>query len=275
MWFNFLPPNTWQAISASYVYKHQSTTRIHKPYTLCLDQATTIPYCDGFVQQWQKLGGTTCWSNQCASSGTGYDKYEIGTTRAEFESVAQRIKLSGADSIVSFLEPTNQLAFMQALQDQQMSPAKSHDQGGYPQYSAIGMDQYVVATIGDFAKGTLVGGFSAFVDEVSFPGVKQMHDIMSQYAPGTPVDSYAQADWNPIVIFGEALRRMGSTVSRANLINVLNSHMADFSDGQQKPLGWTSSDHIGPQFTRWAQIAGPNSYTLLTGWIDQNGNPTG
>lgn len=269
IWFNFLPPDVEQAMAANFFWNNRSQLGIGRPYVVCLQQPTTTPYCDGFVNQWSQRGGTTCSQGRCNG---GYDSFPIGTTRAQYETVALQIKGSGADSIVSFLEPTNQLAFLQALQDQGMSPATPHSSGGYPQYAAIGMDQFVVATVGPFCYGTMVQGFTAFPTETQFPGVALMRQVMSQYAPDVPIDSYVVAEWNPIVIFAEALRRMGSDVSRANLVATLNG-MGDYSDGQQKPLGWTASNHIGPLFTRYARITGPSQFDVFTAWIDRNGNP--
>jgi len=272
LWFNFIKPDIEQVEAAHYFLKNQNLTGIHEPYVVCLDEGVVLPYCDGFVSAYKAAGGTTCWRSGCNSGG--YDKFEIGTTRAQYETVALQIKQSGADSIVSFLEPTNQLAFLQALQDQGMSPSRPHSQGGYPQYAAIGMDQFVTQTIGQFAYGTVVQSPTYYLDETQYPGVALMHQVVNRFQPDTPVDSYVQAEWNPTVIFGEALRRMGQTVSRANLINVLNS-MGNYSDGQQLALGWTPTNHAGPDFTRYARLTGPSQYNLISGWIDANGNPAG
>lgn len=270
IWFSFIPPQVYMPLVANFLMKHQSVAHISKPYVLCLNQDTVLPYCDSFVARWQQLGGTTCSNGQCNG---GYDKFEIGTTRAQFEQEALRIKQSGADSIVSGLEPSNQLAFMQALQDQRMSPSQPHSSGGYPQYAMIGMDQYVEQTMGDFAKGVAVSGFTYWLDEAQFPGIAAMRDVMQKYSPDTPIDTYVQAEWNPMVIFAEALRRMGNNITRANLIATLNS-MGDFSDGQQKVLGWSASNHIAPLYTRYALTAGPSQFQPITGWIDPNGDPT-
>lgn len=269
IWFNFIPPDIEQEMAANYFWNNRSRLGITKPYVVCLQQPTTTPYCDGFVNQWTRLGGTTCSQGKCNG---GYDSFPIGTTRAQYETVAFQIKGSGADSIVSFLEPTNQLAFLQALKDQGMSPSTPHSQGGYPHYAAIGMDQFVVSTIGSWCYGTFVQGFTYFPNETQYPGIALMRQVMQRFAPDVPIDTYVQAEWNPIVIFAEALRRMGSMASRANLVATLNS-MGDFSDGQQKPLGWTSSNHIGPLFTRYGTIVGPSQISPITGWIDRNGNP--
>ena len=265
IWYSFLPPRTYMPLVANFLTTHQSLAHIKKPYVLCLDQATVLPYCDSFVAKWQQLGGTTCSQGKCAG---GYEKEHLLTTRSEFDRVALEIRQSGADSIVSGLEPSNQLAFMQALQDQHMGPTQ-----GFPQYAMIGMDQYVEQTMGDFAKGVMVSGFTYWLDEAQFPGIAQMRDVMQKFSPDTPIDTYVQAEWNPMVIFVEALRRMGNNITRANLIATLNS-MGDFSDGQQKPLGWSASNHIAPMYTRYALTAGPSQFQPVTGWIDPNGNPS-
>ena len=271
IWYTFIPPTTYMPLVANFLYKHQSLAHITKPYVLCLDQATVTPYCDSWVKQWQQLGGTVCSNGTC---GGGYDKFQIGTTRAQFEQEALRIKGSGADSIISGLEPSNELSFMQALQDQNMSPSKPHSQGGYPQFAMIGADQYVEQTMGSFANGMVVSGFTYYLDELQFPGIKQMHDVLQKFSPDTPIDTYVQAEWNPMVAFVEALRRMGDNVTRANLVSTLNS-MGDFSDGQQKPMGWTANNHIAPLYTRYATVAGPSQFNLISGWIDPNGDPSG
>jgi len=267
IWFTGIPSNIVHRLTARFLYRNQNLSHIGQPWVLCLDQATTTPFCDGFVSEWTGIGGTTF----CDHGRNCYQKIELGTTRAAFEEVALQIKSSGADSIVSFLEPSNQTSFLQALQDQQMSPAKPHSQGGWPQFAPLSMDPTTVETVGPFADGVLVESGFLYPDESQYPGIQQMDSIMNTYSPGTPIDIYVQQEWNSLVIFAEALRRMGSSVTRANLINTLNS-MGSFSDGQQLGLGWTATNHGGPMFTRYATVQGPTQHHVISGWIDQNGN---
>jgi hypothetical protein len=81
-----------------------------------------------------------------------------------------------------------------------------------------------------------------------------------------------------MVVFGEALRRMGNNISRQNLINTLNAMGGFTPEGLCRTLTWTATDHSGPPHTRWAKVTGLNStgitYDIITGWIDQNGDPS-
>jgi ABC-type branched-subunit amino acid transport system substrate-binding protein len=264
IWYIGMAPDTWQAIAARYLYKHQSTVKIRKPYVLCVNSSVTLPYCNGFTNEWKNLGGTTCSQSKC---GGGYDLEQIGTTRAQYEAVATQIRQSGADSIVDLLEPTNELAFLQALQDQGMDPQK------YPHYAPLGSDPNSIRTVGSFANGIYVCSQSGYFPSENVPAINQMRQVLKQYYPDTPPDNYALfIGWTPYVAFSQALRLMGSNISRQNLINTLNA-MHGFNDGVEPPLGWTAGNHSGPLFTRWAQITGPDTYNIVTGFEDQNGSP--
>jgi len=265
MWFTVPAPNVWQAISASYLYKHQSQIKIRKPYMLCVNSTVTLPYCDGFLHQWTALGGTTyCNGNQTNC----YQQMQIATSRAQYESVATQIRSSGADSIVAELEPTNELAFLQALQDQGMNPQQ------WPHYAPLGgTDASVIRTVGSFASGIYVNVADSYFPNENTPGIQQARQVIATYFPDTPPDTYALfIGWTPCVVFGEALRRMGSNVSRQSLIDTLNN-MRGFDTRLVRPLPWSASNHQAAPYTRWATVAGENSFNVFTGWIDANGDP--
>jgi branched-chain amino acid transport system substrate-binding protein len=264
IWFSVPAPNVWQATSAAYLYKHQSQIKIRKPYMLCVNSTVTLPYCDGFLHQWTALGGTT----YCNGSSTNcYQQMQIATSRAQYESVATQIRSSGADSIVAELEPTNELAFLQALQDQGMNPQQ------WAQYAPLGMDPATIRTVGSFANGIYVSTGDNYYPSENTPGIQQLRQVLATYFPDTPADNYALAiGWAPCVIFGEALRRMGSNISRQSLIDTLNN-MRGFDTQLTRPLEWTASNHQAPAYTRWAQVTGEASYNVFTGWVDANGNP--
>ena len=269
IWYTVEGPTSWQGISANYLWKNQNQLKMHKPYVLCVNTSVTIPYCDGFVHQWGANGGTTCSGGKCG--GDNYDQEQVATTRIQYESVAQNIKRSGADSIVALLEPTNEAAFLQALSDQGMCPSN-----GWTQYAPLGTDPSSISAGGNCATGVLADVGNSYFPSEGTPAEQQLKSALQRYSPNTPVDNYSLSiGWTPMVIFGEALRRAGANVSRQSLINQLNSLGGYDTNGLCRPITWTASNHLAPSFTRWATIAGPTSYNVTTGWIDANGNPAG
>ena len=179
IWYIGIAPDVWQALSARYIYKHQDQLRMHKPYVLCVNSSVTLTYCNGFVNEWKRLGGTTCSNRTC---GGGYDSEQIGTTRAQYESTALAIKQSGADSIVAELEPTNQLSFLEALQDQGMDPKS------WPHFAPLGMDPETIRTAGSFANGIIVDTQSEYLPSEDVPAIRQ---IRQEVGPG--LDRAAEA----------------------------------------------------------------------------------
>lgn len=265
IYFNSIAPDYWQAISARYIYKHQDQMKMHKPYVLCVQSSVTLAYCDGFVNEWARLGGTTCSHGKCAG---GHDDEQIATPRASYETVCANIRSSGADSIVALLEPTNEAAFLQALHDQNMSPQ------AWPQFAPLGMDPSSIRTVGSFANGVYVDTQDSYYASENTPAMQQLRDALARYSPDTPVDNYSKdIGWEPMVLFGEALRRMGNNISRQNLLATLSS-MTGFDNGLSKPMQWSPTNRNAPPFTRWARISGPASWDVFTGWIDQNGDPS-
>jgi ABC-type branched-subunit amino acid transport system substrate-binding protein len=268
IWFSTVRPTTWQGIAANYLFKQQSTTKIRKPYILCVDSSVTLVYCDGFSQSWAKNGGTMCYNRTC-STAAGYDKEQIGQTRSQYDSIAQTIKNSGADSIVALLEPTNEAALLQGLQDQGMTPAQ-----GWPQFAPLGMDPNSIRAAGDAAKGVYVCTANSYFPDENTPGEQQLAAALARYQPDTPLDNYALSiGWTPMVLFGEALRRVGPNVSRQGLINALNTMKGFDTNGLARSVEWTPNNRLAPPFTRWATVTGPTSHNVISGWIDQNGNP--
>src|SRR5258708_3290411 len=238
--------------------------KMQKPYVLCVQSSVTGPYCDGFVNEWTRLGGTTCSHGKCAG---GHDDEQIATPRASYETVCANIRNSGADSIVALLEPTNEAAFLQALHDQNMSPQQ------WPQDAPLAMDPNSITTVGSFANGIYVDPTNSYYASENTPAIQQLRDALARYSPETPVDNYSKdIGWVPMVLFGEALRRMGNNISRQNLLATLSS-MTGFDNGLGKPVQWSSSNRAAPPFTRWARISGPTSWDVFTGRVDQNGDP--
>jgi ABC-type branched-subunit amino acid transport system substrate-binding protein len=268
IWYSTTRPSTWQAIAANYIFKNQDAMKMHKPYILCVNSSVTLVYCDGFSQSWAKNGGTMCYNRTCSTSA-GYDQEQVGQTRSQYDSIAQQIKSSGADSIAALLEPTNQAALMQALQDQGMTPAQ-----GWPDFGPLGMDPNSIRAAGAAANGVYVCTGDSYFPSENTPGEQKLAAALARYQPDTPMDNYALSiGWTPMVLFGEALRRVGPNVSRQALINALDSMKGFDTGGLSRPVEWTNSNRLAPPYTRWATVTGPTSYNVITGWIDQNGNP--
>jgi ABC-type branched-subunit amino acid transport system substrate-binding protein len=269
IWFSTTRPSTWQEISATYIYKSQSTMKIRKPYILCVNSSVTLVYCDGFSQSWAKNGGTMCYNGGC-STAPGYDQEQVGSTQAQYDSVASKIKSSGADSIVALLEPTNEAAELNSFKAQGLTPAQ-----GWPQYAPLGMDPNSIQKAGSAAVGVYVCTSDSYFPSENTPGEQKLAAALARYQPDTPVDPYSIAiGWTPMTLFGEALRRVGPNVSRQALINALNSMKGFDTGGLTRPIEWTATNRLAPPFTRWATVQGPTSYNVITGWIDQNGNPS-
>jgi ABC-type branched-subunit amino acid transport system substrate-binding protein len=273
IWFNTAKPQLWQKISANYVFKQRDKLAMTKPYILCTNTTVTLEYCNGFVDQWHALGGVSCSGGKCPGDSPGYDSEQV--TGTPWDTVALQIKSSGATSIFSLLDPNNQGAFLQALQRQPGLCPKD----GMPQYAPLGMDPTQVGRAPDCSKGVLLDQAGSYLPSEGTSGQQQLKAALDRYEPGTPVDAYSQSTgWTPMVIFGEALRRLGpNNISQQNLINTLNAMGGYTPEGLCRTLTWTATDHGGPPYTRWAKVTGVNgsgiTYDILTGWIDPNGNP--
>ncbi|MEA2645748.1 MAG: hypothetical protein QOE92_831 [Chloroflexota bacterium] len=84
-------------------------------------------------------------------------------------------------------------------------------------------------------------------DNPNNPTVKDYLSTVQLYYPGQfqALDIYTQHSWTAAMVFVEALKRAGKDVTRASLVDALNT-IKNFDTGWSKPLSYKAEDHHDP-----------------------------
>jgi len=89
-------------------------------------------------------------------------------------------------------------------------------------------------------------------DNPNNPTVADYLSTVQKYYPSqyAALDIYTQHSWTSAMVFVEALKRAGPGVTRATLVDALNS-IQNFQTGWSKPISYGGSNHDPNHCFRW------------------------
>lgn len=215
----------------------------HQVALVCLDDPSTVAVCKGAAAQY---GQAALWNGGPQMEQITDDNYAQLIARWQQEGI-QYVHLA--------VDPGSLQRYLYAAQSAGFNPH---------QMNTLVIDD---GDAGHFANanGMMIGTPWIPLDRSS-PEMTRFRNALAKYFPDDRPDLYAQTGWMGALILEHALRLMGTTVTRENLINVLNNGVRGW-DTQFGPVeNYTPSNHIGPFESALMQVqgAGTPGWRLVT-----------
>jgi len=124
-------------------------------------------------------------------------------------------------------------------------------------------DPVVIDLAGDALEGIYVNLMTA-VATMDKAAVKQANEILAKYYPKTKPGYYPFLGMAGAIIFVEGAKRAGRDLTRAKLIEALES-FGHFEPGVVPPVNWSAEYHGGPKVFGYATWKG-GELVVLQGW---------
>ena len=159
------------------------------------------------------------------------DIRQVDVTQASYDDVVTALRLNGVDGVATLIDQTAYNRLQQAFDRQSYHPVHVAD----PLFT----DPTVVQS--KSTDGTLVASDFASTD-LGGPDVQEyVRAVKASFGSKAQISYIGEAGWLDAKIFVEALRRMGDTITRDNLLKVMNS-LPSTVGGDFTPQGL----HFGP-----------------------------
>jgi len=169
------------------------------------------------------------------------DILQVDVTKASYDDAVTQFKLSGVDGIATIVDQTAYNRLQQAMDRQSYHPVHVAD----PLFTDPTVRQ------GPTTEGTLVASDFSFI-ETGGPEVQEyVQAVRAQFGARAQISYLGEAGWFSAKVFVEAVKRMGSDISRANLIKTMDALPAGLG------AGFTSTMHFSPgahDITRCLQL---------------------
>ena len=140
----------------------------------------------------------------------------------------------------------------------------------YPGVLGAGLDKFnVQKSYGrELAKAHSLVPFLSPYDHQGNPTVRQYLGTVQRYYPGQfqALDIYTQHSWTAAMVFTEAAKRAGPSLTRDTLVQALNS-IQNFDTGWSVPLSYASGNHDPNHCFTYTSHVGGNWHTEPGGWI--------
>jgi branched-chain amino acid transport system substrate-binding protein len=159
------------------------------------------------------------------------DIQQVDVTQASYDDVVTQLRLDRVDGIATLIDQTAYNRLQQAMDRQGFKPVHVAD----PLFT----DPTVVQ--GSTTEGTLVASDFASIDNGGPDVQDYVRQVKKQFGSKAQISYIGQSGWLDAKVLVEALRRMGDTITRENLLKVMNSLPADVG-GDFTPQGL----HFGP-----------------------------
>ncbi|MFN2539962.1 MAG: ABC transporter substrate-binding protein [Mycobacteriales bacterium] len=141
------------------------------------------------------------------------DIRQVDVTQASYDDVVTGLRLNGVDGVATLIDQTAYNRLQQAFDRQNYHPVHVAD----PLFT----DPTVVQS--KSTDGTLVASDFASTD-LGGPDVQDyVRAVKEKFGSKAQISYIGEAGWLDAKIFVEALRRMGDTITRDNLLKVMNS----------------------------------------------------
>jgi hypothetical protein len=153
-----------------------------------------------------------------------------------------RMQQAHIDMIATCLDATGNTLVSRSLQQANLQ---------IKQFWPNGYDPETLSKFADVMEGIYISvSFTPFEMASTSPGMQQFIAAMHKYEPGKPLSAVALAGWESADMFTQGLRMIGPNVSRAALINAVNSMRNFTGNGIRSPRGpidWYWSHHVSPK----------------------------
>ncbi len=210
---------------------------------VCLQDPSTSPVCDGVAHTYPS---GALWH--------GGPQYEQITDNNYSQLIAQW-QSDGVGYVHLVLDPGSVQRYLYAAQAAGFNPATMNnlivDDGDAGSYSN--------------AEGMMIGTPWTPLDQ-STPEMARFTSAMHRYFPDDRIDLYAQTGWISALMLEHALRQMGNTITRQNLIDTLNTKFVNWNTQFGPVENYSSSVHDGPfeSALMAVQGAGTSAWRLVT-----------
>ena len=210
---------------------------------VCLNDPSTLPVCQGAAATYPK---SALWNGGPQLENITDNNYSQLITQWEAD---------GVDHVHLVLDPGSVQRYLYAAQSASFSPQTMNnlvvDDGDAGAYQN--------------ANGMMIGTPWTPLDQ-STPEMARFENAMATYFPDDRIDLYAQTGWASALMLEHALRLMGTTITRANLINTLDSKVVNWNTQFGPTITFTSSDHHGNFESALMQVvnAGTADWKLVT-----------
>lgn len=141
------------------------------------------------------------------------DIKQVDVTQAAYDDVVTQFRLNGIDGIATLIDQTAYNRLQQAFDRQSYHPVHVAD----PLFT----DPTVVQS--KTTDGTLVASDFATLDQGGPDVQEYVRTVKAQFGSKAQISYIGQGGWLSAKVFVEAVRRMGDTITRENLLKVMNS----------------------------------------------------
>jgi len=184
-------------------------------------------------------------SGGCQAVVKGLTRYHVPTPVVDFsipygaatlDADVARMQHAGVDFVATCMDAAGDIKLSQTLQQ--------HGMGSTTQYWLDGYDSQILRN----NQNALDGAYFLLqqtpfevtrLDHGVYPGIDAFNAALSRYAPGTTPSSTALAGWVSAALFTQALRAIGSDVTRTALVRAINNKFTAYTaDGAYPPVNW-------------------------------------
>ncbi|MDQ6857246.1 MAG: ABC transporter substrate-binding protein [Candidatus Dormibacteraeota bacterium] len=210
---------------------------------VCLQDPSTSPVCDGVAHTYPR---GALWH--------GGPQYEQITDNNYSQLIAQW-QSDGVGYVHLVLDPGSVQRYLYAAQAAGFSPATMNnlivDDGDAGSYSN--------------AQGMMIGTPWIPLDHGTAE-MSRFTTAMHRYFPDDRIDLYAQTGWISALMLEHALRQMGTTITRQNLIDTLNTKFRNWNTQFGPVENFSPTVHNGPfeSALMAVQGAGTSDWRLVT-----------
>ncbi len=210
---------------------------------VCLQDPSTTPVCSGVAHTYPS---SALWH--------GGPQFEQITDNNYAQLIAQW-QSDGVGYVHLVLDPGSVQRYLYAAQAAGFNPATMNnlivDDGDAGSYSN--------------AAGMMIGTPWTPLDQGT-PEMARFTSAMHRYFPDDRIDLYAQTGWISALVLEHALRQMGTTITRQNLINTLNTKFVHWNTQFGPVENYSPSVHDGPfeSALMAVQGAGTPNWRLVT-----------
>ena len=149
------------------------------------------------------------------------DIRQVDVTQASYDDVVTQMRLNGVDGIATLIDQTAYNRLQQSFDRQGYHPVHVAD----PLFT----DPTVVQS--SSTEGTLVASDFATIDAGGADVQEYVSRVKAQFGAKAQISYIGQGGWLSAKVFVEALRRMGDTITRANLLKAMNSLPSNVGGG--------------------------------------------
>jgi len=219
--------------------------------------------------------------NRLAADGIGYtDVEEVSATQANYTGTVFNLQHSHHGPSGGGAQPTSSCSVGQAgcpdYVIAALDPFSYHRlfdameaANWYPGVLGAGLDKFNVQKSydGELRNAHSLVPFLSPYDHQGNPTVRQYLGAVSHFYPGQfqALDIYTQHAWTAAMVFVEAARRAGKSLSRDSLVQALNG-LQNFQTGWSVPLSYGSGAHDPNHCFTYTADNG-SGWRTTTGWI--------